>query len=119
VIGWIRRLFARRTHVPAPTDSLHSVAERAVVVDALWRTTTVEPAAHLVGPIAIAARRYVLALQRHHDEGLDTREAMAIERQLWKVLREAISNVPGVPISLAPVIAHDVCRRFSTLEVGS
>jgi hypothetical protein len=118
IVNWLRKLFFRRESTPPP-DSLHSVAERALVVDALSRIANVMPSTHLVGPIAIAARRYVLAIQRHHDDGDDSRKTKTVERQLWAVLCKAVEAVPGTKRELAPVIAHDICLRFSAIEVRS
>lgn len=72
----------------------------------------------LVDRIAMAARRYTLAIQRHDDDLVEPREASAVEERLRAVLHETIGAVPGMPRAMVPVVGREIVVRFSGLEVG-
>lgn len=105
---------ATRPWAPLSTD-----AERAIVVDVLYRNAGVRaPDAREVDAIAIAARRYVLAIQRHDDELVDVREASAVEGRLRSRLHDTIGDVHGIRMTLIPIVGHEIARRFSGLDAG-
>lgn len=115
MLKWLLRKFSRRAPwVPLSTDE-----ERAVVVRVLERNAGVRnPDARDVDAIAIAARRYVLAMNRHDDDLVDAREASAVENRLRDTLHFAIGDVPGVRLTLIPIVGHEIALGLARLGVG-
>lgn len=119
---WLARLQAWLFGAPPkpapPEPSVVHVLERSVVVTVFYAAGVRFAERSLVDAIAIAARRYALAIQRHDDELLDAREASAVEERLRGVLHEAVRAVPGLPKEMVPVVGREIVVRFSGLEVS-
>lgn len=111
-------LFGAPEPEPYPAAPLVHEMEREIVSDVLYAADVRLVEASQINAIAIAARRYVLAIQRHDDECVDVRVASAVENRLRKVLHEALGVVPGLPPQMVPVVGREIVVRFSGLEVG-
>lgn len=114
VIAWLRRLFRPKRQ---PWTPLSTLVERAIVVDVLQRLADVRTSTETVDEIAVATRRYVLAMQRHDAEFVEVREATAVEGRLRAKMHQAIMSA-GVRQSLIAVVGHQVAGRLGCLEVG-